>query len=90
VAMNKTYFVAIFTDSEFAGLEPHQTEECADAYAEGVKRGADEYNGECHTYVLPRDIADMRSDGDDDEFVRAMAAYAAEVERHRVAEERDE
>jgi len=89
--MIKPYVVAIFTEGEFAGAEPHQTEECADSYAEGVRRGADEYGaGSCSTYVLPRDTADMRHDQEALEFNAAMTAYADRMEHQRVAAEHDE
>lgn len=79
--MSKSFVVAIFTEGEFAGIhvhgDAHHTEECADSYADGVRRGSNLYGaGSCDAYVLPRDTADMRADQPGAEFECAMEAYA--------------
>ncbi len=87
--MSKSYVVATFANGDFEGIDAHQTEECADAFADGVRSGADIFGSSCNTYVLPRDTTDMRADERTSQFEAAMEAYAEHVENQRLAAEHD-
>jgi len=88
--MSKPFYVAVFCEEAFADGYAHASLAEADAFASGVAIGAEYYGaGYCCAYVLPREQTELLKEEDTVQSELAMQAYAAEMERQRVAEKLD-